>query len=300
MLRLNQLLDLPHVDLTYIGIGTCYHRPIEHLDDITDQIVPLFVKREKGSIRIIHFDPLLTVEKMNEYFTHKCIPMDYMGCCDGVHNWRGTIDCYAIFEEFSHTDNYDWLVRFCNKHSYDNKNIVLQEFTGRNMNDLFLKIYNACNKDLFKRNILFDVSYGESPGCGTDMSKYAPIYGADGYMLNFMLMDDEEITSYIGLRDDCDRFIKNHFIRRYENDLNNLHVDYRRRICGGDEYKSNLDADVIMETLQKRLRFYINILQIYDSVTTTSVDELFNNYREYDMYKWYSFVLKIIKKDPVQ
>ena len=76
------------VEFTYIGVGTDYNVSLDLLTAESDQIVPQFVKKEilKGrSVRIIHFDPLLTKERLQHYFDTKGMNMVYCGCIDDFH-----------------------------------------------------------------------------------------------------------------------------------------------------------------------------------------------------------------------
>ena len=290
------------VEFTYIGVGTDYNVSLDLLTAESDQIVPQFVKKEilKGrSVRIIHFDPLLTKERLQHYFDTKGMNMVYCGCIDDFHEWRGDLECSAVFDNFSHSRHFDWLTQMCKEVCNHGNKLVFQEFTGHEMYTLCRSVYDAIDtKERFRQCILFDVSYGEQPGCFTDMSKYAPICDEQGF-LNFTLMANDEIKGYIGYSNEADRLIQNFFLKQYKNDLNEIHVDYRRRLRGEEAFERNEAPDEIMRILQNRLCSYLDILRIYGLVNDEEkLAHLLNYYIEYDVYKWFDGMIKMVRKAP--
>jgi len=287
--------------MIYVGIGSCPHvASPEELTDEWDQILPVFIRNTKAEI--IHYDPMFerNIEFMKLYFENKGFTYK------GDYHWTSTLhDVTLLNQQFNHQTDDHILETLAERAIRTNTKLVVQEFTGIELAEIFKKIYmNSPSKNDFKRNILFDITYGQWCNCTTDMVKYKPIYDDDGDFINLLLCSDDEILSYIGLSSEINDLIKSRFIRKYL-DLVNRQVDYRRRLQGStvlfpcDAYNDESSPDVIMNFLQGGLR---PILKIFDQLGLLTpqkqgmIDTLFTNYKDYDVYKWNEAMRNLVPK----
>lgn len=315
-------------DLTYIGIGTNPHKDLDALSEkdrnFWDQVIPVFINEiiDTGkSIRMIHIDPAYegNMPRMMEYFSRRGYTYD---TSLGFNRWvkdnnRIEILIFSVafehfkfvMEQFRHLPHNnippdDWFLEMITEQTIlQGGQLILQEFTGYETNDLFKKIFDKTpNKELFKKKILFDVSYGNS-SCMLDLTKYKPFYDKNGDFLNFILYTRDEILQIVGTHSGMDELIKKYFLKEYRDVLNNHQVNYRRKLKGdkllfpNKYYDESATPDDIMKVLQKLLYERYDIFRKMKLISTEKeleIIQLFENYRTIDPYRWHELVNKII------
>jgi len=298
-------------EFTYLGIGTVPYGP---LTPQTDQLLPVFVvdKMKTKTTRIIHFDPFFEskMDVIHEYFASRDIGLQY-DTTNGFHRWANSrTEIIVLPIAFNHSTVFhegeaDSFLELLSIQVLAQKGmLVVQEFTGTSTSSIFRKLYEASlEKDEFKRRILFDITYGADEGCMTDLTKHTPLYTRDGFFYNFLLYSDNEMMSCIGARGTINEVIAKHFTRKYRSDLNRIHVDYRRSLKGDPplsdtkEYSANTPPPYIMDILQKKLLESIQIFRRLGLITGEKeeiITTAFLNYEDYDVYKWYDLVYKLI------
>jgi hypothetical protein len=303
-------------DYTYIGIGSFPHIPIDKLTNSNDQIIPKFlvdvINNTDQTIRIIHIDPQLKndPEKIKQYFSfarwETSSPLEFhFNDNDGFHMWLTTdfrIEVIFLADSFYHTNNYnpksnDWfLEKMINTTLKYDSHMVVQEYTGNELIHIFKNFYEkASNKELFKKKILFDVSYNNDCSCMTDLNKYEPFYDDFLDFHNFLLYDESDMLKIIGINPKLDNVVKVYFLKKYKKILNDIHVDYRRRVKGDghlfghSKYNDKTSPDEIMSILQSELSEIIKIFDCLKIVTPEiheKIKTLFEKYVEYDVYDW--------------
>ena len=198
---------------TYIGVGTNPHAAtVEELSDKWNQLVPVFVREQsRKTRRLIHFDPAFgnNMEFIKEYFATKHPEMVYiMPAHDKpYHSWTSPlVEVLLTTESLDYKNlwypdqaNHEWFLTKLTTAVIDTGgHLILQDFTGRNPLNVFNTLYTASPKPhLFKRRILFDITYGES-SCQTDLTLDKPIYDRNNDFINFTLFSSEEVRENIG------------------------------------------------------------------------------------------------------
>ena len=318
-------------DMTYIGIGTCPHNDdIDKLPEkertLWDQVIPVFmtdiINETRKSIRMIHFDPQYSIKipMMMEYFSKRGYKYDNTS---GFHRWVTNDNRIEILifemriehhpgvvaEQFRHLPHNnipsdDWFLDMITEQTIlQGGQLIVQEFTGYDTNDLFKQIFDKTeNKELFKKKIIFDISYGNA-SCMLDLNKYKPFYDKNGDFLNFILYTREEILQIVGTHAGMDILIKQYFLKEYGNILNMHHVNYRRKLRNDSllfnctYYNESSTPDEIMTVLQKLLSDRYDIFRKMKLISAEKEQEiviLFQNYRTIDPYKWYDSINKLI------
>lgn len=292
-------------DLTYVGIGSCPHDTIDKITDAWDQVYPVFIREvdPKKTLRLIHFDPQFTLGTTTEYFKMK-IPDLSLTTTNQYWVWSNSrmeiiISKEPIYHEsrFSNSpESSDWFLRELSLGILKTGGqLVVQEFTGQELSDTFKSIYSTVyeeQKSIFKKKILFDMTYGEACHCMTDMTKYKPIYNANGDFLNITLYTRAEMKKHIGISMKLDTLIFNYFNKEYKDILNSLHLVYRRNIKKA-ENATDEDPDAVMVLLQRKLTELFPIFKALGALPPEkekSLKRIFENYRDHDMYKWYTAV----------
>jgi hypothetical protein len=293
----------PKKDFTYVGIGSFPHRTLEpHLD----QLIPVFLrnllKNTGKTVRVIHIDPFFAEkgEFLDSYFSKEGLKrVDDM-------TWANDRVEVCVYARNYDDDEEPALSAYLDTILDQGSELVLQMYTGRDSVILFRKMYRASsNPRLFLKKILFDITYGTDCSCTTDMTKHDLIYNGDGF-LNLQLYGPEEAAIVINRR--THPTARAYFVRvawtEYKDILNNYHVDYRRRLRGEGilfegNYASTIDPDDLMKLLHWRLDACMNRLVELGEMGDAQIKkqrDLFGNYREYDVYKWYSEMDAIVKE----
>lgn len=296
------------VDLTYMGIGSCPHSiQNNQLDSKHDQLVPLcfhedILKREK-SIRILHFDPAFAnIDPfLYTYFNRwNCIPVEF----EGGMKWIGdTMEVIVIPSELYHVKDFDFFHELCETILNTKGKLVIQEYTGYQLQDLNQKLFvKTSQPEKFKLRILLDMTFGTNEGCCTDMLNVQPYYDYNGNFLNLHFLDTS-VERWIGTSPKLDELLRIKYRGKYFQALNDMHVDYRRRLRGENLlYRSSIftdksSPDDIMKELHRVLLSYTQVLlplRIMTKEKKELFDSLFTNYKEYDPYKWYNEIVKLV------
>jgi hypothetical protein len=325
---LSNVMDYCNVnprEYTYVAIGSCPHQPLDKLDDRWDQIIPKFVQdildNTDETVRLISIDPafeqkmdfMMAYHKSGKWQTKYALDFEYDGS-DGMHIWRTKdhrVESIIICDNFHHKNRwndmnndkfFDRLVDSTIK--YGNK-LVVQEFTGHELDHLRRELYETCvDKEAFKKKILIDMTYGIDCHCGTDLTKFKPFYDEFFDFYNMTLFTEHEMLGFIGKDPNIDKHIKTYFTKKFHSTLNNIHVDYRRRVKGDPPltghklYDATSSPEKIMDVLQHELGQILEILEVFQMVPPENKDKvhtLFTQYMEHDMYKWCDQVRSIIR-----
>ena len=302
-------------EFTYLGIGSAPHaRTIDNFDDVWDQLVPVFVREQaQKTRRIIHFDPAFThsIDFVKTYFTANYPELIY-NKMDSYHRFTSTRLEVLIVEEaleyknkfYEREETHEWFLDELSARVLENNNhLVVQDFTGRELDDVFKRVYEkSSDKGRFKRKVLFDITYGHA-SCMTDLTKNRPIYDSNGDFMNFLLYSPREIVISIGKNARLDQFIKEHYVKKFRDTLNLHHVNYRRRTKGDtclnkcDLYSDSSKPHIIMGYLQSELADIFLILKELGAVSAEKEHEyryLMKYYDQVNMYDWNTAVNRLI------
>ena len=254
------------------------------------------------TIRAIHFDPEFSnIEFLHEYFKSKgLIP-------EGYCMWRTPdFKMEVIINPIALTDkNFYW--KIVDQTVDLGSQLVVQEYTGHQLIEIFKEIYlNAAPnvRSYIRDNVLFDFTYGTECHCDTPMLEHYPLVDKYGKFYNFILYRDSEIPDLIGLHPKMDGLIERYINKKLSDELNHHHVNYRRATRGESflystyEYPAGSSPGLIMSVLLKKISDILVILQRLGKFTPEK-KELFDtyskNYKDIDMYKWYTEMMKLYK-----
>ena len=319
-MELIEYLSQNPVGYTYFAIGSCPHSWGADLEAKYDQLMPVFFQEQiqtfPGTFRAIHYDPAFSryPEELTDYFQKRGFELVELPPLPCFQCWRSKsnpIEIILLSQDFHHPQklypgNDEWILEIlCEQivQGEDEKFLVLQEYTGQETIEVFKRLYQAStDKSKFKRQILFDVSYGVATGCCTDMSKYKPFMDERGFFYNLLLLEPSHFAPLIGKNADMDFLMKQILIQNYRMTLNSYHVDYRRRLRGetilfqGGDYKDSTSPDTIMRSLIQKLSPIAQLLLRFNHISQESYQEfqkLTTTYVEYDVYKWYDAMSKL-------
>jgi len=308
-----------HVDYTYFGIGSAPRKTI--LKEFTaelDQIIPVFVmdiiKNTSKTIRIINMDPEFNkcIEFLHEYFASKNMDFEYDNTYEGksMHIWKSKDDRIEVIIISEYLDNDRKLFGITNLAINTNTILVVQRYTGNDLIDIFKQIYNELSdrgeekRKYIRERVLFDITYGEDCHCTTNMVNYKPIYDMNGNFHNILLYTPEELLEY---RDNPKiyNFAKKHYLNEYKKILGELQPEYRRKMQNiplhgyKDKYDiNNITAEKIMDILENEVEnilIIFGILNMINDETQAKLSDLFMNYKQIDMYEWYTIAVNLFK-----
>ena len=323
------------VDMTYVGIGSAprYEDPALMTPDL-DQILPSFIldilfigSAHAQTVRCYHFDPRFDLNVIKNYVKHKNMEFVYDSFeeANNIYTFRTqNIELIFIKELFEHkpvqythgpiltdadykkTDD-GFLEALCEITLLHKKHLVVQEFTGTSIHDLFRELYaKVDDRRDFKNRILFDITYNTDWGCCVNMAKYKPIYKPDGHFFNFSLTDELEMPALIGTSKKIDALIRQFYVKKYQTVLNNHCVDYRRKLLYNDSplflkaedgvYETT-DADGIMALLHSKISGYLPVLLALGALDDSKKEmahDMMKTYRDHDPYKWYDQMQKLV------
>jgi hypothetical protein len=317
---LHRVIQYPKTFL-YFGVGSCPHvRTVEELTPKWDQLLPCFVRdiyQSKASrIQVLHVDPQFSTHRdfLNAYFA-KNLPNSVFYEDGSLMIWESErIQVICAATHFYHPNTYNqenhiWFLDALTEESLVNGfKMVYQEYTGQEIKHLFLNLYNSCDENLqrrFRRQILFDVSYGTDTGCMTDMEKNKPFYEPNGDFLNLQLYSEMELFDRINTHPAVNEVIFKNLVRKYRTLLNDIHVDYRRKMNGDSlfhpdvyGYGNDSSPQDILESLEHELFKIVPQLQklgLMNEETKEQLRSYFEQATTMDRYKWYDQVFKLVK-----
>ena len=314
---------------TFIGIGTAPRtNDHEQFTSRINQVTPIYIDTSKP-IRFIHFDTRFNdfIDFLHEHFNDVDMEFEYDDS-EGMHIWRTAnhmIEVIVNSFNFYHSDEYDlnisekydwFLEEMIDTTLNSKKKLIVQSYTGRDTSNIFKNLYEKSNdKPNFKKNILFDVSYGENH-CDLDPYKYTPIYDPDNNFINIMLMNFDELIMYISYHPTIKEHITKNAIKEYRKITNVIPVDIRRKmlmeagrnVMALSSYKNlytiQSSFDEIIGILKKELMPIIELLREIKFMTPEKeslLQELLTNYKNYsltsnpDIYKWSDGFIQIIR-----
>ncbi len=297
------------MDFTYLGIGSAPHvQKGQTLEAKYDQLIPQcfheFIVKDKKHMRILHFDPAFELCKdfLMEYFeTWNLIPLDI----EGGWSWIGpNLEVIVLNQRIDHKEHFWFFQSLCEAILQTKGRLVLQEYTGYELKDLNTQLYNSIeNKELFKRRILLDMTYGTDTGCCTDMTKAQPFYDYNLNFLNLHFMTEDDAKQWANVSLKLDEILKKKYMYKFLSALNSIHVDYRRKLrgealmFGHPLYTEDSTPDEIMNVLQKELRASLEILVLTHTVDPEMkqvLEDVFVTYKQQDPYKWYECVKRVL------
>lgn len=313
-------------DLTHIAIGSSPRcADMTKFTPEIDQLLPQFIMKEiettTKTIRIIHIDEFTerSLPFLHEYFaSFKVKGLNFRhDDSEGMNIWTTDdqrIEIIFLFINIFHGVNMNqgadqqndtWFLERMIKSILDNKNqLIVQEYTGHELTGFFKMLYGANDrKELFKNNILFDITYGNDCSCMTNMTKHFPRYKPNGTFYNFLLYNYEEMLEFVGIDDKINDILKIYFLKKYNHNLDYYHVNYRRKIIGNSSMYNfpnydSLTAEEIMNLLIKELKPSIIIFELLgfiNNAKSIEINDLFNDYKKYDMYDWRTSMMNIFK-----
>jgi hypothetical protein len=320
-------------DLTYFGIGT-YPR-VQLLEQFTpevDQLIPVFlkdqIKKSTDTIRILLIDPQFDkcMDFLHQYFLSTSYDLDYDDS-DGFHRWissdqrieifvinmymrnTGSIGTYGIPHEIINIHD-TFLKDITNIILQNNSKLIVQDYTGADTREIFRNLYNISNnKELFKKKILFDITYGENH-CHIDLTTEKPIFDPRGDFINIILLNIDELRPLFDYHPKIKKYITDFYIAEYRKIVTIIPVDIRRKIliesgekiafCEGTkkyQYTLNTSYDTLIRILQSELDCIIPVLIEVNIIDERKRDyiygELLTNYKNYtltskprDIYFW--------------
>jgi hypothetical protein len=304
-------------NFTYIGIGSAPH--VTTLEEYTakqNQLLPFFVREmyethensPGWTLRVLHFDPYFSQKLpfLQAYFEQEGLVFHQH---QGAYYWIGdSIEVVLIPEKIERGRNDKCIEDMVNECVKTQTQLVVQSFTGEETYSWFRSLFHkTTNRYSFKENILFDVSYGSDVGCSTDMSVYRPIMGYQGKFINLLLYTNPEVLNALELYPENTKIAERArriYYAEFRNIMNTKHVDYRRMVQGLDGVIGNYSsAEEIMEEIRTDLDILAPILMklgLLQSKDNLELQVLLNNYKQYDMYKWYTMVVNLVKlEEPV-
>ena len=285
--------------ITYIGIGSCpHHNTVEEITDAWDQIIPVFIRGK--SAKLIHYDPAFErrAQFMDSYFETKGFKKVEEG------HWSSDLMEVVLHAKAIYHPEHDYILENMAEETIrtDTK-LIVQEFTGTELTKTFKAAYERSSSPIdFKRNVLFDITYGTACHCMTDMTKYKPLYNTEGDFINFLLYSEEEILPLIGLSLKADELIKGYYVKKYLAVINQQ-TDYRRRLNGDTvlfpcaAYNDLSTPDEIMAYLQRQIRPLLEIFNSLGMMTSKKiglVENLLSMYKDYDVYRWNSAMAGLV------
>ena len=296
-LLLTSLKENPS-SFAYIGIGSC-PVDIKNLDVFTDQIIPKFIVNKiytnTEKIKIILFDPeFKNIKKkdLNDYFISRNI---YHYPEDGILTWKtlnDNLEINIVSEYFIHEDDDDFLNEVINICLLYESKLVVQEYTGKNLYDLFTSLYKKNkNKELFKKNILFDVSYNQDCHCFIDLETYSPVYDNNNDFVNILLLTKEENLKMVGKDKKIDKIIKYHYIEQLKKIERNDIPRFRKKKLGIliDDNQHHTAVEMLSIIKNK----VDDIFEVLVALKTIKINDyiyknVFDNHSNYkDVYKWF-------------
>jgi len=290
------------VDLTYVGIGSAPHTPIETLfaTPERDQLIPVFIRDQIGkkSIRILHFDPQLKKDVLHSYLCDRRMGFVYDPW--KLHFWRSlryNVEIVLLDFEFDYSNSFfDTITYNCTN---ANKQLIVQDYSGHDLQSdlIFRELFEASfQKDVFKKNILFDMTYRQDTGCMPNLAKYKPLYDPEGNFYNITLWTEDDFTHNIGISTQIDTIIYDFFRKQYKQILNDIHVDYRRKHLYKDsilftnyDYTNETPAHALIIIMYEKLSKLISLFSKLGMNTATQMkfESLFSNYGNMEPYNWY-------------
>lgn len=322
-------------DLTYFGIGT-FPR-VQSLDQFTsevDQLIPVFlkeyIKKSTDTIRILLIDPQFDrcMDFLHQYFSSTSYDLDYDDS-EGFNRWisgNHQIEIIVINMHMRYTNRIGmghdslpsevinihdtFLKDFINLTLQNNSKLIVQDYTGADTKDIFKNLYNMSNnKELFKKKILFDITYGENH-CHINLITEKPIFDTSNDFINIILLSIDELRPLFDYHPKIKKYITAFYIAEYRNIVTIIPVDIRRKILiesgekiafceGTKKYQYTLDTsyEILIRILQSELDRIIPVLIEVNIIDVRKRDyiygELLTNYRNYtltskpkDIYFW--------------
>lgn len=289
-------------EYTYVGIGSkSRYTDLAKITGDVDQILPCFLNNVNATIRAIHFDPQFVndYDFLQVYFKSKGFVYD--GVCWNSSDFRiEVIICPCNFDF-----NDEFMKSLVSQTIQQKTQLVVQLYNGQELTDIFKKLYNEFqdeDREYIRQNVLFDITYGTECHCMTKMTEHAPMVDKDGKFYNFLLYDEAEMLESIGVHPRINKLIESYIMKKLSKVLNEDHVNYRRATRGEEMMFRNkpygVDPEEIMNSLLSSVREILSILNKLGSLTDEKkalFDTYSQNYRDMDMYKWYTDMTKLYK-----
>jgi hypothetical protein len=311
-------------EYNYIAIGSAPRtNKIDLFTPKIDQLLPQFLvgdiidpKKKDRTFRIIHIDGATEKDLpfLHEYFNLKSKMMKINFVYDDseeMHIWRSDdfrIEIIFLFVNIYHGMDIQyqtvnsriddtWFLEKMVETTLKNKNkLIIQEFSGHTLEKTRKIIFEKYKYDIDKRKFfLNNVLMHDECHCGLAIDTYRPQVKPDGSFYQFPLYSSDEMKALIGTDDNINKILKDYFVNNFKMNLSKHHINYTRKITGAnlmyhvDEYNETTTADEIMNTLIKILIIDLECLNKLGFLTDSikeQTNELFSNYKNYDLHKW--------------
>ena len=294
-------------EITYIGIGSFPYQinEIKDFNDDKNQLFPLFLRKQSGkTMRIIHFDN--GFEYNSCLFVYKYL--EYMKLKPFMKNinfdiWRNKdIEFIIIPKNITEEERYEICSHFSLRTFKTNNKVIVQEFSGRELVPSFRKFVKENYERIedIRKNVIWDLTYGQDCTCMTKLSEYPKYYAEDGNIFNLWTYKHKEIVNLINKTKEYNPLILDIFLKYYKDVIRTHHVNYRRSIMGlCHYYQTNmypLDSPPrkIMDYLIDEIQTVMYALQILTNKSQEDMDGFTKkmiSYEKYDPHKWYSDML---------
>jgi hypothetical protein len=204
-----------------------------NLDKFTcdiDQIYPKFLKEIKDkTIRVTHFDPIFKnkdrIDFLDKYFTVMNFSYDDS---EGIHCWRSydqRVEIFVIPNELDIPNEMQFITALVNHHIIYNSYLVFQEYYGLSnggnslfkiSRHLYSSLEDEKSKDIYKKKILFDITYGEAH-CMTNMETSIPFVDDNGDFINLCILSKKERLTYLDTQPNINSIINKDWIKIFFN-----------------------------------------------------------------------------------
>jgi len=304
-------------DFTYFAVGSSPRiLDVEKLTPELDQIFPTFLRdyitSKDDTIRVVHYDPVFNQEAvinfLHQYFKSlSSLTLDFKyDDQDGILHWFTTdyrIEVFVLGQSFDIPNEIENIKSMITHHLNTKTKLVFQEYYGLSnganslvhMHKEFYQSISPEHKELYKQNILFDITYGEAH-CMTDMLNEKPMLDDFGNFINLCILTFEEKNELIGINERFDNIYKKENIKKFMNLIDYGHLNYRRSV---NEKASEDDSGAIMTSMHLKMKtiiYFLKKLNVLNDEDDDQINELFVNYKKIDMYNWPSSIKNIIRK----
>jgi len=290
--------------ITYIGIGS-YPYQVQYLEDFNDdknQLFPWFMRKQTGkTMRLIHFDNGFEYNSLEFVYTY----LEYMELKPFMKNncfdsWRNKdVEFIIVSKNISEEERYDICSYFSIRTFNTDNKVIVQEFSGRELVPAFrqfIKEHPNYIQDI-RRNVIWDLTYGQDCSCMTKLSQYPKYYDQNGNIFNLWTYTHKQMANLITKTKEYNPLILDVFLKYYKHVIMTHHVNYRRTIMGlchlyqTGMYPYNCPAKKIMDYLIDEIELVMYALQILTDKTQEEMEGFTKkmiSYEKYDPHKWYS------------
>ena len=298
-------------EVTYVGIGSYPYQvnDLVNYNDDRNQMFPLFVRKagEGKSIRVINIDSGFIRENVMgyEYLTSIGLTQVLTDNKTPYEVWRNRqIEFIIIPMDIQEEDRYHLCSQLSVKTFHTTNKIFIQEFSGRELLPSFTKFINAHRQNLMfiRRNVIWDITYGEECSCSTKLTDYPKVVLSDGEIFNLWTYTHHDMLRIIqsSKNTTLNNIIYVVFKKYYKDTIMKHHVNYRRSLIGLSRlyettaYPYDASSKKIMTYILDEIELVVHGLKILTKKTQEEMEAYTKkliSYEMYDPHKWYSDVM---------